>query len=91
MSASARARILIRAWRAIRVGDERRAVAFWQGGIEDLGADVVRDLARRQARRNRPPPTITDGMQLGVQPAFRAADMAGKYPLLTGSMPCGEL
>lgn len=72
------------------VPDQRRATAFRQGGIKDLGAGVIRNLARRQAHRDRTANTVAHGVYLGVQSPLGPADVARKPPLLGGSKPYGE-
>ena len=62
------------------VSDQRRAGPVSQGWVQDLGTDVVGNLSRRKAHRDRATLAIANGMQLGIQSALCAADMAGKNP-----------
>ena len=49
-------------------------VRFGQGTQERQRAGVVADLSRAQEEAERPPVPVGDRMELGVEPAFRAAD-----------------
>ena len=57
------------------VGDKN--VGLGQRVEQGGGALVVADLAFREQQRNGSALAVADGVQLGVQAAFRAADTAG--------------
>ncbi len=49
---------------------------------DQVRAFVITHLAFRQEHHNRAAHTIANGMELGVQAAFRASDTAGNIPFL---------
>ncbi len=51
-----------------------------QAGKQQGSAPVVAHLAFGEQQDDRPALAITDGMELGVQPAFGAPDTSGKSP-----------
>ncbi len=63
------------------VGDQR--LGFRKPWIKQLCADVIAHLALREQQHDRLAITIRDGMEFGVQAAFRAPDTAGNIPFLS--------
>ena len=60
------------------------ALGGWQIGEEHQGPAGVAHLAWRQEEGQRPPSSIADHVQLGVQPALGSADALIRPPLLSG-------
>lgn len=65
------------------VSDHDGAALLRQSRIEYLRPDMVTDLPGGERHQNGTPPPIDHCMQFGVQPAFRAPDMAGNIPFLS--------
>ncbi len=63
------------------VGDQR--LGFWKPRIEQLCTDVIAHLAFREQQHDGLAIAIRDGMEFGVQAAFRAPDTAGNIPFLS--------
>ena len=49
---------------------------FWQSWIKYPSPNVVTDLSCRQTHHEQRPVFVDNGMEFGVQPAFRTSDMA---------------
>ena len=58
-------------------------IDLWQAAEQGRCANVVADLSGGDEEVDRAAMAVTDGMQLGVQAAFRAADQASTPPFLT--------
>jgi len=59
---------------------------LWQVLQQGGSAHVVADLACRHEELQRPPLGIRHGMELGVQPAFRAPDRPAAPPFFTARL-----
>lgn len=63
---------------------------MWQVRQEQGAAEMVAALALGEQHQYGPAPQVTDGVQLGIQPALGAADAARSAPFCTrlAAMPC---